>query len=576
MTNLGAPTQITARERLWVLGLAVIASILAVCWSWQHHAFELFGDSEAHIHIARRLFDSHRPGLTQLGSVWLPFPHLLMVPFLLVDSWWRSGFAAVIPSAASYLIGCWGLYRLARKWLSPAAATIALILFAANPNLLYLQTTAMNEPLFACEIIWAVLLLVEWHQNLDHQNPDHQKPDHRPTGGRMWAVIAVLICAVFTRYDGWILAALGWLGMALCLYRRGRLLRGQFIFASVVLLAAPVTWMTYNAVAFGDWLEFMRGPYSAKAIEMRTASSMNNPHPGYHNPWVALLYFLKAAEMDAARLGWGESISIAAALGAAWGWFRSRRTSSSAAAPSQLPPSQTDIAFTLLLWLPLPFYAYSVSYGYVPIFIPVWTPFSWYNTRYGMELLPALAFFSGFAAQWALNWLASHRPAFKTAFITVLVALEGANVALMLREPPLTYIEGSKNASTRAGYTRQLGEALGRLHVQDPKGVVFMDTSTFPNVVAIAGLTYRQTINESDKEFYWAALGAPAAHADIVLALDNGEIAKAIQAHPEHLHLVESFHPTGNTWDQIPAKLYVTDTFPGAVRSPSADPAAHR
>jgi Dolichyl-phosphate-mannose-protein mannosyltransferase len=562
-----APTRVVApvgvREQAAVLAASAFASVIAIWWSWQHHAFELFGDSEAHIHIARRIFDSRRPGLTQLGSVWLPFPHLIMVPFLLVDSWWRSGFAAVIPSAASYLLGCWGLYRLARKWLSPAAATIALILFAANPNLLYLQTTAMNEPLFACELIWAVLLLVEWHQSLDRQ----------ATSGRLWAVIVVLICAVFTRYDGWILAALAWLGMALCLYRRGRLFQGQFIFASVVLLAAPVTWMTYNAVAFGDWLEFMRGPYSAKAIEMRTSSSMVNPHPGYHNSWVALIYFLKAAEMDAAKLGWGESISIAAALGTAWAWFqsqsRSRRANSSA-----LAPSQTDIAFTLLLWLPLPFYAYSVSYGYVPIFIPVWTPFSWYNTRYGMELLPALAFFFGFAAQWALNWLGSYRPAFKTAFIACLLALETMNVALMLREPPLTYVEGSKNASTRAGYTLQLGRALGRLHRQDPNGAVFMDTSTFPNVVAIAGLTYRQTINESDKEFYWAALGAPAAHADIVLALANGEIAKAIQAHPEHLHLVESFHPTGSTWDQIPAKLYVTDTFPGTPRpSPAAMPA---
>ncbi len=342
--------------------------------------------------------------------------------------------------------------------------------------------------------------------------------------------------------------------------------------------------MTYNAVAFGDWLEFMRGPYSAKAIEMRTSSSMDNPHPGYHNPWVALLYFLKAAEMDAAKLGWGESISIAAALGTAWAWFQSQSQSqyrSCRANSSAIAPSQTDIAFTLLLWLPLPFYAYSVSYGYVPIFIPVWTPFSWYNTRYGMELLPALAFFFGFAVQWALNWLAARRPASKTAafktapfkpvLIAGLLALEAVNVALMLREPPLTYVEGSKNASTRAGYTIQLGRALGRLHRQDPNGAVFMDTSTFPNVVAIAGLTYRQTINESDKEFYWAALGAPAAHADIVLALANGEIAKAIQAHPEHLHLIESFHPTGNTWDQIPAKLYVTDTFPGR---PKPSPAA--
>jgi hypothetical protein len=47
----------------------------------------------------------------------------------------------------------------------------------------------------------------------------------------------------------------------------------------------------------------------------------------------------------------------------------------------------------LLLWIPLPFYAYSIAYGSVPIFIPEWWPFSYYNVRYGLELLPAIAVF---------------------------------------------------------------------------------------------------------------------------------------------------------------------------------------
>ena len=49
----------------------------------------------------------------------------------------------------------------------------------------------------------------------------------------------------------------------------------------------------------------------------------------------------------------------------------------------------------LLLWIPLPFYAYSVAYGSVPIFVPEWWPFSYYNVRYGLELLPAIAVFAG-------------------------------------------------------------------------------------------------------------------------------------------------------------------------------------
>ena len=205
------------REQLLVLATTLVASLIAVWWSWSHSAFLLYGDAEAHIHIARRLFDSHRPGITQLGSVWLPLPHLLLVPFLMVDPWWRNGFAPVIPSAVCYLLGCLGLYRLARRWLSPAAACIALALFASNPNLLYMQTTAMTEPLFLCEIIWSVLLAIEWYESVD--------TEERRSSRLLWAVIAVLAAAVYTRYDGWILAFLIWLAMAVCLFKRGRLFR---------------------------------------------------------------------------------------------------------------------------------------------------------------------------------------------------------------------------------------------------------------------------------------------------------------------------------------------------------------
>lgn len=246
-----APSRITPRERTFVLIASAICSGTALWWSWSHAAFLLYGDAEAHIHIARRLFDSHRPGLTQLGSVWLPLPHLLLVPFIWVNSWWRSGLGAAIPSVICYFLACAGIYVLARKWLLPLPAALGLIVFASNPNLLYLQTTAMTEPLFLCELIWSVLLLVDWYNGLDSEL---QK------SSQLWAVIAVLVAAVFTRYDGWILAAFAWAVMAVCLHRRRRLLKFEFILVSIVLLIAPLSWMLYNAVVFGDWLDFIRGP----------------------------------------------------------------------------------------------------------------------------------------------------------------------------------------------------------------------------------------------------------------------------------------------------------------------------
>jgi hypothetical protein len=543
-----------ASEQFLVLVSAFLASAIAVWWSWSHKAFLLYGDAEAHIHISRRLFDSHRPGVTQLGSVWLPLPHLVLAPFLLVDSWWRSGFAPVFPSAGCYLLACFGLYRLARKWMQPAAAVLALALFAANPNLLYMQTTAMTEPLFLCELIWSVLLLVTWYESLDHEPGRAAR--------LLWAVIAVLVAAVYTRYDGWIFAFLAWLAMAVCMARRGRLLRANFIAASFVLLLAPVGWMAYNAVVFGDWLDFMRGPYSAQAIELRTSSSAVDPHPGWHNLRVSLIYFSKAAEMDVAALGWGEVIFAAAVLGTFWAWLRNFNAPLLAGdAADELSQTQRHAwSLTLLFWLPLPFYAYSVAYGSVPIFLPVWKPFSWYNTRYGMEMLPAFALFFGFAVSAILTWTGKKK--YRSWAILLIAVLLAANVTEMLRERPLTYVEAEKNTAARGYYNAVLSAALKQLHQLDPDDEVLMDTSTFPSLVPNAGLTYRQTINESDKEFYWAALGAPAAHASIVLAFAGGDIDKAVKAHPEHLRVYRTFRSPSQGWDQLDATLYVTDTFP--------------
>ena len=40
------------------------------------------------------------PGLAQLGGVWLPLPHLLMLPFVRKMEWWQNGLAGAWPSLA--------------------------------------------------------------------------------------------------------------------------------------------------------------------------------------------------------------------------------------------------------------------------------------------------------------------------------------------------------------------------------------------------------------------------------------------------------------------------------------------
>jgi hypothetical protein len=311
-------------------------------------------------------------------------------------------------------------------------------------------------------------------------------------------------------------------------------------------VAAPVVWFVYNSVGFGDWLYFLRGPYSAKAIEIRTSVPGFPPHPGWHNPWVALIFFVKAAELDAAAMAWGNVLLTVSLLGTAWAWLTARKRA---------------FQWALLLWFPVAFYAYSVSYGSVPIFLPVWWPHSWYNLRYGMEMLPAFALGMGFAAQFALATVNEFKPLksnprWGLCATGALFALVALNATQMLRESPQVYVEGAKIIEARRPYDEQIPPALRVLLAERPQAVVLMDTSVFPEIVAFTGIPLRQTINESDLEVYRAALAAPSAHASIVLAFDGDEIDRAVKAHPQGLTAVRHFSTAGKPAGTI----YVTDT----------------
>ena len=108
-----------------------------------------YGDAEAHLNIARRIVDSRTPGYDQVGTVWLPLPHLLLLPFARVDAWWHNGLAGAFPSAACFVLGGTFLFAAVRRiFESTAAAVAATAVLALNPNLLYLQSTPMTEPVF--------------------------------------------------------------------------------------------------------------------------------------------------------------------------------------------------------------------------------------------------------------------------------------------------------------------------------------------------------------------------------------------------------------------------------------------
>src|ERR1700733_12371493 len=201
------------REETFPIALgAVLLSFVALLLSFSRGYLLLYGDAVAHLGIARRILDSRNPGLIQLGGVWLPLPHLLMLPFVQKIEWWQNGLAGAWPSLVCYIASVAGLYRLARRMMVPRWALAATALYALNPNLLYLSTTAMTEPLFLALLIWITLLTVECVAAIKSSRQS-------VVSSRLLLLGIFILAAVFTRYDGWILGAAVWCVVTFCLAR---------------------------------------------------------------------------------------------------------------------------------------------------------------------------------------------------------------------------------------------------------------------------------------------------------------------------------------------------------------------
>jgi len=534
-----------ARESRFVGLVAALLGVVCFAYCARHSLLLLYGDAVAHLHIARRVFDSLNPGFRQLGSVWLPLPHLLLIPFVLRMDWWQSGLAGAIPSIACYIFGCVGIYRLSRLWLGVGPSAVAAAFYGLNPGLLYMQTTAMTEPLFLAEMIWATLLIAEFCTAV--QRGFDSSTDDKCASRLLIRVGLVLVAAVFTRYDGWIFASFAWLVVAAAMVRGNRwrgVTGGAFVLFTVMLLASPLAWMAYNAKQFGDPLDFLRGPYSATAIEARTTPPGAWHHPGWHSMRVSALYFLKAAELGAVPLRFTNKLlwlSIAGTIAALGRWWN------------------RSIWAAMLLWVPLPFYAYSVAYGSVPIFIPLWWPHSFYNTRYGMEMLPVFAFFVAAFVGWLLDFvkvLDRRAAGWVLAAVIAMIVLNSVTVA---RATPLVLQEALANSRTRIPFEQALARTLQPLSTRIP-GPILMYTSEHIGALQRAGIPLKRTINEGDYYDWPGALRDPAGSASLIVAIDGDAVAMAVKEHPDGLDLLTVICST----DQQCARIYASRRGPGA------------
>jgi hypothetical protein len=414
-----------------------------------------------------------------------------------------------------------------------------------------MQATAMTESIFLAAVIWSVVYFDEYLRGLS-SDPEGAAP-MLPAWRALERCGLCLAAAIFTRYDGWIFAfivgmaaatvALRWWTLHPPQEQVGRLFRSMLSFM-LFLALCPSLWLAHNYYVNQRPLDWLNGPYSAKAIEARSSTPGAPPYPGKDHPVVAAQYFLKAARMNTGEGFCEKWLILLATAGVLLAAFHLRR-----------------FGAMLLLWIPLPFYAYSVAYGSVPIFVPEWWPFSYYNVRYGLELLPAIAAFVAVLA-WGVERLHLRRlspAAIAVVWLAVLVAYNSS--AWGHSRPsqdrdwgrkwmiPICYREAWANSRGRLLLESQVAAELEKL---PPNSTLMMRTSDYVGALQLAGIHLDRVLSESSGIAWDAALSAPYGSADYVVAIEGDAVAEAVRRNPRGLTPVAIFHTAGKP----PVTLY--------------------
>ncbi len=431
--------------------LLALWSTASVWFCYAHGWLLYYGDAEAHLNIARQIFDSQTPGYRQIGTPWLPLPHLLMLPLVRIDGLWRNGLAGAIPSAACLVAAAGFLFAAVRRLFhSTAAAAASAALFAGNPNVMYLQSTAMTEAAFFACLLALLYFSVRFH---DTQG-----------WGSVAGAGAACCLGTLARYEGWFLVPFA---SAYFLWAaRRRRFATALVFSAVACLG-PAYWLAHNWWITGDALAFNRGPYSARAIQGSA------PYPGRGNWRTAWLYFRNAAALCVGPgLAWAGCAGIAVALIRRAVW-----------------------PVTLLL-LPAVFYLWSMHSGASPIFVPSLMSGSFYNTRYGLSLLPLLAMA---AAAWV-----TVVPRGLQAIVAVLVVAAGTVFWLVHPGPEnwVTWEESLRNSEGRRKWVAEAAQYLAPRFVRG-SGII-SSSGEFRAVYRKMGIPLRESFSV-DNDLPWLA-----------------------------------------------------------------------
>jgi hypothetical protein len=454
-------------DRYLSILLFVVLSVISIAFYFNYLNNGLglaYNDARSHLDIGRRVVEGLKPGVAQLGSVWLPLTHLLMIPTIWNDFMWHSGLAGALQSMIAFVATGLLIYKyLERLQVGVVGRLVGVLVFVANINVLYLQSTAMTELLLLATMTAGCYYLTLWYGS-----------------GEILHLIKsafFIMTSTLIRYDGWFLLLVATLLVVLRGFKNKNYSTAEGIGLTFVTLGAfgIVLWFLWNQLIFKDMFYFAFGPYSAHAQQDQLAK----------------------AGVLITKGNWGESIriylyallynsytvpAILGLVGAVVIWLDKKI------------PSSVRFS-TIALLSPLVFNILALYLGHSVLFVQGLSGNTWFNVRYGMMLMPSIAVYCGF--------LVDRLKPLRTVLIGMLlfvlffafinydaVTIDDARVG-----------SSQKNVSEVSGWLR--------MHAADQKGFVLISAASHDAIIFSSGLPMAKFIHEGTGLYWESATSVP-------------------------------------------------------------------
>jgi hypothetical protein len=457
-------------------------------------------DAVARLNIARKITDSITPGFGQLGGIWLPFPQILMLPFVQFELLWKTGLAGAFISGAAFIIGALYLQKLAFLLTKSLKASLLVwLMFVANINILFLQTMALSETFFLMCLIMVMYFLTKWMQSHSLQH--------------ILATAMFIILITLTRYEGYFVfigATIVILIESIRIYRKEnwQKIEGTLLLFLTASGFGIFAWCVYCFLFYNDFLHWLH-LYSDGKLQVSTATQAvsQNAAKAFEVEQVTLS---EAYTIYTQVIQWmnGKITTMLGLFGFVLVAFTMIKDIMKKKAVQKYVPLMV-ISTVLLLFL-----IYGYQRGFIPEInlppklIPLddrksFTIYSDSNMRYGIILAPCILLLAGIAAA---------RTKILYFMVSVLFALQLA--ANVYAPQTLQY------SLPRLWPYSTLTQVEPFLSKYD-KGSILISANAHEDFMFQTGLQYKNFIYEGSRDYWINSLNDPGMYADWVIYDDD-------------------------------------------------------